>query len=310
LQAARGESALARGEAAAVGGELQSTRNELQSARAELDARGGELAGLRDELAAARAEAGHARGELETVRAELERTRGELDASQSAADDVRAEREQVKLRAQQLLHEAERARAAADAIRAEFAFDPEPAGAGALPPHATPADAERSPWSVPVTSEQPAPPAAPALPDVEPGQAAALISLDGQFRRLDEAFCSLLGCREEDLRAARWPSIIDRENLEPHQEIARAAGRRDPERGDRDGLHARPGAARADRRHGLAASRRSRRRAHALPLPRGRQQDLGRAGNPVSDGPRDGRPSYDPAPAAIGQLTPVPPRPQ
>ena len=57
---------------------------------------------------------------------------------------------------------------------------------------------------------------------MRPGEAAALIGLDGRFRRLDDAFCSLLGCREEDLRAARWPSIIDRENLKAHQEIARA----------------------------------------------------------------------------------------
>ena len=60
------------------------------------------------------------------------------------------------------------------------------------------------------------------MPAVGPGEAAALIALDGSFRRLDEAFCSLLGCREEDLRAARWPSIIDRENLKAHGEIARA----------------------------------------------------------------------------------------
>ena len=65
-------------------------------------------------------------------------------------------------------------------------------------------------------------PARPELPAVGPGEAAALIALDGSFKRLDDAFCSLLGCREEDLRAARWPSIIDRENLQAHQEIARA----------------------------------------------------------------------------------------
>lgn len=39
---------------------------------------------------------------------------------------------------------------------------------------------------------------------------------------MDEAFCSLLGCREEELQNARWPSIIDQENLKDHQEIARA----------------------------------------------------------------------------------------
>ena len=53
------------------------------------------------------------------------------------------------------------------------------------------------------------------------GQAAALIALDGSFKRLDDAFCSLLGCREEDLRVVRWPSIIDRDNIKAHQEVAR-----------------------------------------------------------------------------------------
>jgi PAS domain S-box-containing protein len=60
------------------------------------------------------------------------------------------------------------------------------------------------------------------VPRAEPGQAVALIGLDGSFTRLDDAFCSLLGCREEDLRSARWPSIIDRENLAAHHEVARA----------------------------------------------------------------------------------------
>jgi PAS domain S-box-containing protein len=84
--------------------------------------------------------------------------------------------------------------------------------------------AERTPWSVPGKRAWPAAPAEPRpeLPVVDPGRAAALIALDGSFKWLDEAFCSLLGCREEELRAARWPSIIDRDNLKPHQELARA----------------------------------------------------------------------------------------
>ena len=62
----------------------------------------------------------------------------------------------------------------------------------------------------------------PELPPAEPGFGLALIGFDGTFKRLDDAFCSLLGCAEDELRAARWPSIIDRDNLEAHQEIARA----------------------------------------------------------------------------------------
>jgi PAS domain S-box-containing protein len=111
----------------------------------------------------------------------------------------------------------------ADAIRAEFAFDSQPDDLVAPAPNGMPPAGQASPWTVPAPAPAAAPaPPRPELPDVAPGQAAALISLDGRFTRLDDAFCSLLGCREEDLRAARWPSIIDRENLKPHQEIARA----------------------------------------------------------------------------------------
>ena len=74
---------------------------------------------------------------------------------------------------------------------------------------------------VPTGAAAPAEPA-PELPPSEPGVAVALIGIDGTFKRLDENFCSLLGCREDELRAARWPSIIDRDNLDAHREIARA----------------------------------------------------------------------------------------
>ena len=110
------------------------------------------------------------------------------------------------------------ARASAEAIRAEFAFDPGvPRDAAQQRP-----PAERAPWSAPARPA--AEPAAPklALPAVGSGRAAALIGLDGAFKQLDDAFCHLLGCRAEDLHHARWPSIIDRENLKAHQEIARA----------------------------------------------------------------------------------------
>jgi PAS domain S-box-containing protein len=75
----------------------------------------------------------------------------------------------------------------------------------------------------PATSPQATPPAdAPELPACEPGYAVALIGLDGRFERLDEAFCALLGAGEGELRNARWPSIIDRDNHKAHAEIARA----------------------------------------------------------------------------------------
>jgi len=215
LNAARGENALAHGEASAVRAQLQSRHAELESARAALDA-------VRAQLEARNAD-------LEAKDAELERTQAQLETTRAAADDVRAEREQARLRAQQLMNEAEQARAAAAAIRAEFAF--EPIDNDGAQTQGTPA-AQRAPWTVPAPTASAAAAATcaaprngtpgPELPAVGPGEAAALIALDGSFKRLDESFCSLLGCREEDLRAARWPSIIDRENLSAHQEVARA----------------------------------------------------------------------------------------
>ena len=183
---------------------------------------------MSEELAAAREEI----ATLARVRSRP--PRAELDAERSAAHAVRAEREQARLRASQLLSEAESARAAAEAIRAEFAFDDLPLGPAARPglsgdAPARPPMSTRTPLAKPIPAGPPVPvaaaaPAGPApdLPPTEPGVATAIIGIDGVFRRLDENFCSLLGCREEELRAARWPSIIDRENLDAHREIARA----------------------------------------------------------------------------------------
>jgi PAS domain S-box-containing protein len=215
----------------AQGAQLDSARTqlgahgtELERARSAVEANAAELDSARTKVEAQAGELESARTELAAKAGELERTQAELESTRAAADDLRAEREQAQVRAQQLLNEAEQARAAAEAIRAEFAFEPGENGgrhAGDPPP------AQRTPWSVPAptapaaATTQPGP-ARPELPAVGPGEAAALIALDGSFRRLDDAFCSLLGCREEDLRAARWPSIIDRENLTAHQEIARA----------------------------------------------------------------------------------------
>jgi PAS domain S-box-containing protein len=131
------------------------------------------------------------REELSAVRGDLDRTRAELDATRAELDATRAELDATRA-------ELAAAHAAAEAIRAEFAFEQ----AAPSPQRAC------APW--------------PALPPAEPGHAIALIGLDGSFTRLDDAFCSLLGCREEDLRSARWPSIIDRENLAAHHELARA----------------------------------------------------------------------------------------
>jgi PAS domain S-box-containing protein len=223
LRDARGESALLHGQLTATRNELEAAHRELEAARgeelagivAERDALRGELATVSHELVNVRAQLQSAGAETETVRAqlagvheELESTRAELAGTLAAAEGAQAEREQARIRADQLLSEAESARAAADAIRAEFAFDEPraPAGSG----------------SAPGDAGAPAGDPALELPAGAPGEAIALIGPNGNFKRLDDAFCSLLGYRETDLRAARWPSVIDRENLAAHQEIARA----------------------------------------------------------------------------------------
>lgn len=236
--AARGEQALASGKLAAMRGELDTARgaleaarselavarstpavspDELQAARAEIDARTCELAEARREL-------GLEREQAVTQGSELAVVRNELDATLAAAEELRGECERALQRAAELQGEADRARAAADAIRAEFAFEPPPTAAAGSKPLRNPFAAPPKPLkSHPLPASQQAPPKpAPQLPACEPGIAAALIGLDGTFKLLDEAFCSLLGCGEDELRHARWPSIIDRDNLKAHQEIARA----------------------------------------------------------------------------------------
>ncbi len=201
LDALRSELASAHVQRDALRGELSSAHEQRETLRGELAVAGRQHDALRAELASAHEHVESMRGQLEQVRGELASARGELESMLAAAQDAQAEREQARLRADALAEKAEVARAAAEAIRAEFSIElpqaaeavPAPVGTGAL-----------------------------EVPPAGPGQAIALIGLDGTFKRLDEAFCSLLGCREEDLRNARWPSIIDRENLAAHQEIARA----------------------------------------------------------------------------------------
>jgi PAS domain S-box-containing protein len=183
----------------------QAAEADAEGARAQAAAARTDAERARGELSAVRGDAERARGELSAARTDAERTREELSAARTDAERAREELSAVRgdLERTRAVLEATRAelaaaRAAADAIRAEFAFE-----------HAEP-------------SAEPASAPCPALPPAEPGHAIALIGLDGSFTRLDDAFCSLLGCREEDLRSARWPSIIDRQNLAAHHELARA----------------------------------------------------------------------------------------
>ena len=236
LQDARSESALTRGQLTVMRRELESADAALAGVQRELDV------AHEEELAGAHAECDVLRAELATVHRDLDSVRAELTGVSGELERTRAQLEAT------LAYEVP---AAAPSI----------SPAGAAPPASPPA---------------PDPEAALELPPGAPGEALALIGLDGTFKRLDDAFCSLLGCSEEDLRAARWPSIIDRENVAVHEEIARAASRRDRQRARRDRLHARPRAPRPDRRHRVPASRR-RRRGDAPPLPSRRQPDVGPA---------------------------------
>jgi PAS domain S-box-containing protein len=181
--------------------QLREARGESALLRGRVDALGGELEAARTQLRGGAGELERVRAQLDAVRGELSSTRQELAGTPAVADGARAEHQPERLRADQLRSEAQTARAAADTIRAEFAFDE----LRTAPPAASAATA-----------------AANEVPVAASGEAVALIGLDGSFKHLDEAFCSLLGCGEEDLRAARWPSVIDRENIAAHQEIARA----------------------------------------------------------------------------------------
>lgn len=202
LAAARAEQAAESDRRQAGEAELARVLDELRDARGESALLHGRLTAMRSELEAAQRELEAARGE------ELADSLAERDALREELATVRHELDGMRAQLQGAAAEAENARAAADAIRAEFAFEElrPPASNGAA------------------SGEARAPAAGHALelPACGPGEAVALIGADGTFKRLDDAFCALLGCREEDLRAARWPSVIDRENLAAHQEIARA----------------------------------------------------------------------------------------
>jgi PAS domain S-box-containing protein len=171
-----------------AGAELAALRSELETAHAE-------LAGLHAALQEAHGESALAGGEATALRAELDGANAELEQTRRERDEHAAQLAEARDELAAMRGELAAAGAAAEAIRAEFAVP-------------TPLVVEQAPPRL-------------ELPAVGAGQAAALIALNGTFERLDDEFCRLLGCHEEDLHAARWPSIIDRENVREHQEIAR-----------------------------------------------------------------------------------------
>jgi len=220
-QAARGEHALTRGELAAVRAELGDARGQLERVRDELEAVRSRPVASPDELDAVRAELTTTSAELDAVRVELTTTTAQRESLRAGAEQAREERDEALRRGAELLAEAERARAAVEAIRAEFSFEPSarPGPTQERVPFSAPAP---RPLAAAAFTPASAAPEGPELPSVEPGFAAALVGFDGRFKRLDEAFCALLGAGEAELRNARWPSIIDRDNLKEHAEIARA----------------------------------------------------------------------------------------
>lgn len=178
--------------------ELESTLRELESARAELDRAAEDQAELQRELGAARGQLGAVNMGLQSANERLQAMALEFD---SARAELGASREEAAAMAAQL-----------DGVRREL--DAASAEAGTARGERATAHGDEA-ASV-TSSEHPDPPRCAA------GQAAALIGLDGTFKRLDSEFCRLLGCSEAELSSARWPSVIDRENLAAHEEVARA----------------------------------------------------------------------------------------
>ncbi len=179
----------ARAQLAGVAAEKDGLRRDLDAALAALrDAAGTQQEAAQGELDAARAELRATMSDRDTARVELHATAVELEAARSELQAAISDREAIRgdLRA---------ALGAADTLREEFGLAPADTATAVAEP-------------------------VPSLPHVS-GQATAYIAPNGRFERLDAAFCAMLGYREEELRVASWPSIIDRANLEPHQEIAR-----------------------------------------------------------------------------------------
>ena len=247
IEAARGEVSAAGGEASTARAEADAARNDLalvqaqvETARAQAHAAELELAGERERAEAARGEIERVRAELhqtrtsalsrsadeEALRSELESARRELGAMSTGLRSANERLQEVERELDDMRDELQEAQAALIGARAEAEVTAAQLGAARRASEAMRVElAQSSPDGPLARPSQPVPATTYGEPDPPPcaaGEAAALIGLDGMFKRLDAEFCRLLGCSEAELRSARWPSVIDRENLSAHQEIARA----------------------------------------------------------------------------------------
>ena len=173
-------------------GKLERAEEELREA---LQRETGEISSLEQETAELRAslerEAGELRAamadETQALRAALEQAREDAASARELAERAFALAEEAHMEAERRHH-----------VREE-------AGRGAA------------------QAAEPAEPEAPAR-EPRPGfddsdQPLAVIALDGRFEQLNPAFERLVGYPEREFRRARWPSLVDSENLIAHREL-------------------------------------------------------------------------------------------
>ncbi len=163
----------------------------------------------------------------EELRAVVERETGEISSLGQETAELRTslEREAAELRAA-LAEQAQDLRAALEQARddvasaralAEQAFAlAEEAHLEAERRHHVREDAGRA-AAQPAEPEPPAREPRPGFDDSD--QPLALIALDGRFEQINPAFEQLVGYSDREFRRARWPSLVDGENLIAHRQL-------------------------------------------------------------------------------------------
>ena len=173
-------------------GKLERAEEELREA---LQRETGEISSLEQETAELRAslerEAGELRAamadETQALRAALEQAREDAASARELAERAFALAEEAHLEAERRHH-----------VR-------EDVGRGAAQA------------AEPTEPEPPAREPRPGFDDSD--QPLAVIALDGRFEQLNPAFERLVGYPEREFRRARWPSLVDSENLIAHREL-------------------------------------------------------------------------------------------